>query len=319
MEDPMRWTGLAALAVMSSLSIAHAAETAYPVRPVRIVTSVPGGANDFTARIIAQGISEPLGQNVVVENRSVSVMGELVAHAPADGYTLLVTGDDFWITPLFHKPPYDPENDFAPITQTISSPLLLVVHPSLPVKTTAELIALAKAHPGKLDYSASLIGAEPHLAAEMFKSMAKVNVVMIKYSGGGPAIFGVIAGEVQLTFGTAAATAPHVKAGKLRALAVTSSKPSALLPDIPTIDATVPGYNIGLVGGMFAPAGTPEAIVNQLNREIVRLLRRDDIKAKFFASGVEAVTSMPDELRATMKSDVVRTAKLIRDANIKGE
>ncbi len=300
-----------------------AAGQSYPNKAVRIVTAEPGGANDFMARVIAQGLTGNWGQQVVVENRggNVAIAAEFVAKAPPDGYTLLLYGSVIWIAPLLRNDmPYDPVRDLSPITLPVSSPAMLVVHPSLPVKSVKELIALAKARPGELNIATGITGSTSHLAAELFKAMAGVKAVSISYRGNGPAFNALIGGQVHMMFPTAGVATPHRNSGRLRALAVTSAQPSALFPGLPTVAASgVPGYESVSIVGTFAPARTPEAIINRLNQEIVRVLNTTDVKDRFLKVGVETVGSSPEQLAAMVKSDMARMGKLIRDAGIRGE
>jgi tripartite-type tricarboxylate transporter receptor subunit TctC len=290
----------------------------YPTKPVRIVTAAAGGSPDFVSRVIAQGISGPLGQQVIVDNRSSGIIpAEIVARAPPDGHTLLVTSNVLWIVTLMQKASYDPVQDFSPIAMTNMAPAVLVVHPSVPAKSVKELIALAKARPGELNYSSSTNGTASHLAGELFKAMAGVNMVRIAYKGAGLAINDLISGQVQLTFVTATSVMPHVKSGRLRAVAVTSARPFALFPELPTVAASgLPGYEATSVGCVLAPAKTPEAIVNRLNQEIVRFLRTNEAKEKFFSSGSEVVGGSPEQLAAAMKTEMTRMGKVIKDAGI---
>lgn len=291
----------------------------YPNKTIRIVTATAGGGSDFTARIIAQGISGPLGQPVVVDNRTVLLAGEHVSKAPPDGYTLTVMGGSSLILPLLQKKAtYDAVRDFAPISLLVRTVNLVAVHPSLPVKSVKELIALAKARPGALNYSSSTVGASSHLGAELFKSMAGVNIVHVPYKGTGASITALISGEVQLTINDVGFIAPHVKSGRLRALAVTSDQPSVLAPGLPTVAASgVPGYELTGWTGMAAPAKTPGAIINRLHQEIVRVLNQPDVKEKYFNTGVETVGSSPEQFAAAMKSEVTQWSKVIKDAGIK--
>ena len=296
----------------------------YPNKPIRIVTSQPGGGTDFVARLIAQGISGPLGQPVIVDNRgggSGAVAGEIVAKAQPDGYTLLSYGPAIWIMPLLRSNvPYDPVKDFSPISLTDSSPNVLVVYPTVPAKSVKELIALAKSKPGALNYARAAAGGPTHLSAELFKAMAGVDIVPIAFRGGGPAVIGMLGGQCcQLMFATAASVTAHVKSGKLRALAVTSAQPSALFPGMPTVAATLPGFKSELINGIFATAGTPAAVINRLNREIVQFLNRADVKERFFKAGVEIVGSSPQQLGATIKSELATWGKVIKNAGIRDE
>ena len=291
----------------------------YPSKPVRIVTSPAGGGSDYVSRLIASGLTGSLGQQVIVENRPSGVIpGETVAKAPPDGYILLVGADILWTTPLFQKTPYDILKDFAPIALTGRTPIVVVVHPSLPVKSIRELIALAKARPGVLNYASGPAGSSLHLAAELFKNLAGVNVVRIPYKGGGPAVVALVGGEVELMFAPSGVAFPHLLSGRLRGLAVGSTQQSLLFPDLPTVAAAgLPGFVAASLYGIFAPAGTPAAIINRLNHEIVQLLNNTDMKEKFLKAKIEPVGSSPEELAATMKSDIARNSKLIKDAGIR--
>jgi len=291
----------------------------FPVKPIRIVTSAPGGSSDFTARLVAQGLSESLGQQVLVDNRG-NFGGEQLAKAPADGYTLLVDGASLWTGPLIQKTSYDPVRDFSPVTIAVSAPSVIVVHPSLPVKSIKELIALARARPGALNYGSGGIGGASHLPAELFKSMAGVNIVNVNYKGTGQAVVALIAGEIQVMFANTAISTPHIRAGRLKALAAASLQPSPLLPGLPTVSATgLPGFESIILQGLFTVGNTPTARVSRLNQEIVRVLNRPDIKDRHFAAGVETVGSTPEALAATMRSDIIKWGKVIKDAGIKGD
>ena len=296
----------------------------FPNKRIRILTAEAGGGSDFVTRVIAQGLTANLGQQVIVENRGGAggaIAAETVAKAPADGYTLLLYGSGIWVLPLLRsRVPYDPVADFAPITLAVSTPNILVVHPSLQVRTVKELIGLAKARPKELNYSVGGIGGSTHLAAELFKAMAGVSIVQINYKGTGAALNDLIAGQVHLMFPNAAAAAPHVKSGRLRALAVTSAQASVLTPDLPTVAASgVPGYESLLMFGVLAPAKTPATLVRRLNEEILRVLKTPDVREKLFNVGVEIVGSSPDELAVAMKSEIARLGKVIRDAGIRDE
>jgi len=315
-----RVAGPLALAVLMPVAGAAGAQS-YPERPVRVVTSGAGGGLDLAARIIGPSLSAGLGQTVVVDNRASGVIpGEIVSKAPPDGHTLLFFGSTFWIGPLLQKAPYDPVQDFAPISLTNRAPNVLSVHPAVAASSVRELVALAKAKPGALNYGTSGTGAPNHLAAELFKSMAGVNVVRIAYKASGAAINGLIGGEIQMMFVPAATVAPHLKTGRLRALAVTSAEPSQLAPNLPTIAASgLPGYEAVSLYALFAPAGTPPAVVARLNREIVRALAQPEVKDRLFVSGLESVGGSPAQLAATLKSEMTRMGKLIREAGIRVE
>ena len=288
-------------------------------RPIRIATSAAGGGGDFTARQVAQGISGPLGQAVVVDNRASGFLAaEIVALAPPDGHTLTVQGSTFWILPLLKKMPYDVIRDFAPITMLEQTTNVVAVHPSVPAKSIRELIDLAKAKPGALNYGASALGSTAHLAGELFKSMAGVNIIMVPYKGAAPAVTALVAGEIQLYIGDVGYMSPHAKAGKVRTLAVTSAQPSSLAPGLPTVsEAGVPGYVALVMSGIWAPTRTPQAIINRLNQEIVRVLKRPEVKEKYFAAGYETVGNTPEQFAAIIKADASNMAKVIKDAAIR--
>lgn len=290
---------------------------AYPVKPVRIVTVAPGSANDIVARLIAQEIRGGLGQPVVVDNRG-TVAAELVARAPADGYTLLLYGSAVWLSPFIRaSTPYDPVKDFAPITLVASSPNVVVVHPSLPVKSARELITLARSRPGEINYAAGSLGAAPHLAAELFKAMGKLNIVRVAYKGTGGSLIGILSGEVGLMFPTAGSVTPYIKSGKLRALAVTSLQPTALAPGLPLLSESLPGYESVSLNGMLAPARTPDAIIRQLNAEVAKVMTRADIREKLVAAGTDAMSTSPEEFAAIIQADMAKWGKVIREAGIR--
>ena len=301
---------------------ATAAAQTYPERPVRIVTAEAGGSQDVAARIMAVGLTAALGQQVIVDNRASGVIpGETVARAKPDGHTLLIYAGTFWLQPFVRKSvPYDPVRDFAPITLVVTSPTVLVVHPALPVKSVKDLIALAKTRPSELNYAMGSAGSANHLAAELFKSMAAVDMLGIGYRGNGPAVNALIAGQVQLMFATASSVMPLVKSGRLRAVAVASEKPSTLVPELPTVAAAgLPGYESISTTGFFAPAATSAAIIGRLNRESVRYLQTAEARQRFLAVGAETVGSTPEELAAKVKSEMARMGKVIRDAGIRAE
>ena len=292
----------------------------YPNKPIRIVTSEAGGGNDVQARMVAQGLSIALGEQVVVENRPSGVIpGEIVSKATPNGYTLLLYNNTLWYGSLLQTTPYDVFKDLAPVTAVARGANVVVVNPATSVKSIAELIAIAKAKPGELNYGSSGTGATNHLAAELFKSMAGVNVVRINYKGAGPALTALLAGEIQLMFPTAGAATPHLKSGRVRALAVTSLEPTALFPGVPTVAASLPGYESVTIYGIFVPARTPRAIIGRLNDEIVRFLARPDVKEKFMNAGMETAGGPPEQLSAAVKAELVRMGKVIKDAGIRVE
>ena len=294
--------------------------SSYPDRPIRIVTAEAGGGNDFAARQIAQGLAATVGQPVIVENRSFIQAVEIAARAQPNGYTLFYYGSTFWMAPLLGKVSYDPQKDFSPIVLTANSSNVLAVHPSVQARTVKELIALAKAKPGELNYASGPTGNANHLAAELFNYMAGVNIVRVAYKGTPQAVNDVIAGHVQITFNNAAGSVPHVKSGRLRGLAVTGVERSALLPDLPTVAASgLPGYESGTISGMWTPAGTPAPVVDRLYRETVRILARPDVKERFFNTGIEATGKPPADLAVAMKTDMARMEKLIKALGIRVE
>jgi tripartite-type tricarboxylate transporter receptor subunit TctC len=290
------------------------AQDKFPSRVIRIITATPGSNHDWGARITASELSPRVGQRVIVENRG-SISIEYVAkEASADGYTVLFYGPVVWLQPLLSKVGWDPMADFAPVSLGISAPNVVVVHPSLPVKTVKDLIALARAKPGQLNYGAGGAGSTPHIAAELFKHMAKVNIVRVNYKGSGPAQIGLLVGEVQVMFAGLGPIMPQVKQGKAKALAVTTAKRSKLAPELPTVAETVPGYASEAAIGFFVPRRTPPAIVAYLNREIVQALKAVD-QEKLFNAGVEVVASSPEEFTSFMKSEMARMGEVIRGAS----
>ena len=291
----------------------------YPTKPIRIITSGVGGAGDVASRLIAQGIAPALGQQVIVDNRaSGPIPVDVTLKSPADGYTLMLYGSTVWLGPDLRANAPDPLREFAAISLVATAPNILVVHPSLPVKNVKEFIALAKAKPGALNYATTGIGSSPHLAAELFQALAGVQFVRISYKGAGAALTDLIGGQVQLTFATASSVTPHLKSGRLRALGVSSARPSVLLPGLTTIAAAgLPGYESSSLQGVFAPAGVPAPILQKLGQEIVRYLHTSDAKEKFLAVGVETVGSTPEQFTAAMKAEMARMGKVIRDAGIR--
>jgi len=310
------------LATALAILNATAWSQSYPSKTIRLITSEPGGAGDFSARIMAQGLSAGLG-STVVENRGGTgvIAAELVAKSPPDGHTLLSYGSNIWLIPFLEdNVPYDPVRDFAPVTLAMRSPCLIVVHPSLPVHSVRELVALAKARPGELNYAAGGTGGTPHIAAELFKSMAGVNIVRIPYKGTGPAVNSLVGGHVQLMFPTASSVTAHLRSGRLRALAVTTAQSSVLAPGLPTATASgLPGYEASSIQVLFTPAGTPSPIIARLNQEVARHLSLPETREKLLNSGVESVASSPEVLSATIKSEMSRLGKLIKDTGMKGQ
>ncbi len=292
----------------------------YPSKPIRMLTSEPGGGGDIALRIMSPDLTAALGQPVIIDNRPLAVSGEIVARAQPDGYTATVYGTTLWLGPLLQPMRFDPVRDFAPISMLTRSPNVVLVHPSLGVSSIKELIALARSKPGVLNYASGNSGSTSHLAMELFKSMAGINIVRIPYKGGGPAASALVAGEIQVMVATATSGAPHVKSGRAKALAVTTAQRSALIPDLPTVaESGLPGYETASVYGMMTTARTPAQVIARLNRETVRVLSKADVKEKFLLSGVEAVGSTPAELGALIKSEIARMSKVIKDAGIRAE
>ena len=318
MGHPIRLILISILALMAGMAFGQN----FPNRPLRIVTSEIGGSSDLMARLIANGISGPLGQQVVIDNRpGGSVAAEAVMKSSPDGHTLIYYGNSLWILPLVRKSvPYDILSDFSPITLTVIAPTILVVPLSLPASSVRELIALARAKPGGLNYGAAAPGTTTYLAAELFKAMTGVDIVRVTYKGNTSAINDVLAGNIQMTFAPAGAVAQHVKSGRLKALAVTNALPSPTYPELPTVAAAgVPGFEAESIYGMWAPSKTPVTIVNRLNQEIAKVLHQPDTRTRLFGLSMEAVGSTPEFFAEKIRGEVVRMGKLIRDAGIRDE
>jgi tripartite-type tricarboxylate transporter receptor subunit TctC len=313
---------LAAALSLFAAGAAHAQES-YPTRPVRlIVSSSPGGGTDTTARMITPKLSELLGQQIVVENRAgaaAMIGSEYVARAAPDGYTLLIVPSTITIVPaMYRKVRFDPIKDFAPITQVVQVPQMIVAHPSLPPRNVKELISFAKARPGKLDYAAGGYGAHPHMSMVLFLGMTGTDITYVPYKSGNAGLVDTLAGHVSLMMGNILAVLPHVKAGKLRAYGVTTTKRAAGAPDIPTIaEAGVPGYEAVQWFGILAPAGTPRDIVTRLHRDIVRVVQDADVRQRFMADGGEAHTNKsPEEFSAFMRAEIAKWAKVAQQAKL---
>jgi len=321
----IRWSVLTCVALAAAGPVGLALAQGYPGKPIRIVVPFPpGGGTDIVARILTQKLSESFGANFVIDNRAGaggSIGTEMVAKAPPDGYTLGIVSGSHAINPsLYSKLPFDAVRDFAPVTMLVSGPGLLVVHPSLPVKTVKELIALAKGKPGQLNYASAGNGTPPHLAGELFKSMAGVDMVHVPYKGNTPAFVDLISGQVSLSFPTIPSALPHVQAGRLRALAVTSRKRSAVMPQLPTIaESGLPGYDTSSWFGMLAPAGTPREIVRKLQQESAKVLQLRDVREKLLSQGLEPVGSTPEEFAATIESEIAKWAKVVKASGARVE
>ena len=290
------------------------AQDKYPSRVIRIVTATPGSNHDWGARITASELAPRINQRVIVENRGTISIEYVAKEAPPDGYTVLFYGAVVWLQPVLSKVNWDPLVDFAPVTLGVTSPNVLAIHPALPVKSTKELIALARSRPGELNYGAGGAGSTPHVAAEFFKHLAKVNIVRVNYKGSGPAQIGLLVGEVQVMFAGLGPIMPHVKSGKVRALAVTSAKRTKLTPDLPTVAEALPGYESEAAIGFFVPKKTPPAVVTFLSREIAQALKAAD-QEKIAHAGVEIVGSTPEEFVSFIKADMARMNAIIKSAS----
>ena len=304
------------LIIMVAAGALHAQN--FPNRLIRVVTTEVGGASDLATRIMAQALSVNLGQSAIVENRGI-IGVEIVSQATADGHVLLHYPSPLWIIPLFRaNTPWDPLRDFVPIALTVNSPNLLAVHPSLPVKTVPQLVALAKARPSALNYASSSSGSGNHLAAELFKSMTGTKIERIAFKGAGAAVNAVMGGQIDLMFPTAGSVTQIIKQGRLRALAVTSLEPSAIVPGLPTMaQAGVPGYESQSRTALFAPAKTPPAVIARIHAEVTRALNQAEVRERLFAAGLEVIASTPQEAVAVIKSEMARMSKLIDDAGLR--
>jgi tripartite-type tricarboxylate transporter receptor subunit TctC len=302
-----------------------AAAQQYPSRPIRFVCPfAPGGGTDILARLLAQRLFEPLGQPVIVDNRAGAggVIGaEIAAKAPADGYTIVLgSPGPLTINPNLQRVPYDTLRDFAPITLAQISPFVLLVHPSVPASSVKDLIALARARPGTLNYGSAGNGSVSHFSSEQFKALAGVDVVHVPYKGAGPYLIDLVGGRLQMAFENLPTVWPNVRSGKLRLLAVGTKSRSALVPEVPTVaEAGVPGYESSTAFGVLAPARTPPAAIARLNQELVKILRSPEIREKMAAEGVEAVGSTPQEYAAHIKAELASYARIVKAAGIKAD
>jgi tripartite-type tricarboxylate transporter receptor subunit TctC len=302
-----------------------AASQQYPSRPIRFVCPfAPGGGTDILARLLAQRLFEPLGQPVIVDNRAGAggVIGaEIAAKAPADGYTIVLgSPGPLTINPNLQRVPYDTLRDFAPITLAQISPFVLLVHPSVPANSVKDLIALAKAKPGTLNYGSAGNGSVSHFSSEQFKALAGVDVVHVPYKGAGPYLIDLVGGRLQMAFENLPTVWPNVRSGKLRLLAVGTRSRSALVPEVPTVaEAGVPGYESSTAFGVLAPAKTPPAAIARLNQELVKILRSPEIREKMAAEGVEAVGGTPQEYAAHIKAELASYARIVKAAGIKAD
>jgi tripartite-type tricarboxylate transporter receptor subunit TctC len=298
----------------------------YPSKSIRyVVPYAPGGSTDIVARVLALKLSEAMGQQVVVDNRpgaGGAIGADIVAKSPPDGYTMVTAVTSIMAINqfLYRKLPYDPEKDFAPVTQVGSLPLILVIHPSLPAKNVREFIAIAKAKPGQLNYGSSGVGTATHMTTELFKAMAGVDLVHIPYKGSGQVMGDVIGGQLALIFDQIVSSLPHVQGGKLRMLAITSAKRFPSLPDLPTIaESGVPGYESISWAGVAVPAGTPKEIVARLHAEIVKVLAMPDIRERFLRDGIETIGSTPEQFSEHIRRERIKWAKVVKDSGAKAD
>jgi len=316
---------LACALSVAPCAAARAQEPPYPSKPVRIIVPfLPGGGTDLLARIIGQKLTESLGVTFVVENRAGAggvVGADVVAKARADGYTLITVSASHAINPsIYKKLPFDPVRDFAPITTLAGGPNLLVVHPSIPARNVKELVTLAKARPGMIAYASAGTGTPPHLGGELFKSMAGIDLIHVPYKGNGPAYTDLISGQVPVMFPNVSTGMQYVKAGRVRALAVTSITRTRIAPEIPTIDESgVPGYELNSWYGMLTTAGTPPATVSRLQFEIAKALQLPDVREKLISQGMEPTANTPVEFAAMITAEIAKWAKVAKLSGLKAE
>jgi len=313
-----------AVAVSSARFAAAQSET-YPARPVRLIVAFPpGGSVDAVARLLGPPLSASLGQPMVIENRSGAsgnIGTELAARAKPDGTTLIIHTIPFVANAhLYERMPYDPIADFAPVSLLCSSPAVLIVHPSVSARSVGELLQLAKAKPGALNYSAAGAGTNPHIAGELFNMLGNVDIVAVQYKGGGPALVAVLGGEVGITFQNISEAVPHVNSGRLLALGVTSAKRSAALPEVPTVaESGVPGYEFVTWHGVLAPRGTPREIVVLLNAKLKDVLRSPELSARFAQMGLDVIASSPEEFSAHLKKELEKWGRVVRERRMRVE
>ena len=309
-------------AVLGFAALTALAQT-YPNKPIRMLVGYPpGGSVDASARILAERLGPALGQTVLVENRAGAtgnIAAEALTKAAPDGYTIYMgTTINAVSVSLFKNLPYDPVRDFAPVSKVVISPSILVVHPSVPANNVRELVAYARANPGKLAYASTGAGSSPHLCAELFSSLAGIRMLHVPYKGGAPAMTDLLGGQVALSFSNPTSITPHMASGRIRALAVTTAKRYANLPTLPTmIEEGYPDFDLSAWYGVIAPAGTPTEIINRLNAEIGKILRMADVQALLAAQGLEAQPSTPAELARELKDEIAKFAKLLNDAGVK--
>jgi tripartite-type tricarboxylate transporter receptor subunit TctC len=316
----MKTTWLAALVL--SLGAFGAQAQTYPSKPIKIVVGfAPGGGSDFAARVIAQQLTERMKNQVIVENKpgAGSLIGaEYVIKSAPDGYTLLLTPASYTVNPSVYKLSFDPLNDITPIAQISKGPYVVAVHPSVPAKTLKELVAYAKANPGKLSYASSGNGAHIHVATEYFLYTAGINIVHVPYKGTGPALNDTVGGQVQMIFGSVASALQYVKSGRLRPLAVTTPKRIAAAPDVPTVsESGYPGWEVTNWHGLVGPKGLPKDILQRLNKEVNGSVHSDEVKKVLSSDGLEPAGGTPEEFAALLKAEVARWAQVVKRANIK--
>ena len=313
---------LVAVVISFSFAALIACAQPYPNKPIRLLAPEAGGGVDFVARVLAREMSIGLGQQIVIDNRGGAggiIAGDTVVKSAPDGHTLLIYGPAIFLLPyLRERVPFDTARDLAPVSLAVTTPHVLVVHPSLPVKSVRELITLAKNKPAQLNDAGANTGSSAHLSAELFKAMVGVNIVRVPFKGVGPALNALIAGQVHLMFPSAGSITQHVKSGRLRAIAVTSAKPSALTPGLPTVaESGVAGYESVAVFGFFAPAQTPAAVIERVQQEVARASANPEVKKRFLDAGVEPVGSTPEEYASTIRREQAKWGKLIRDLGIR--
>ena len=311
------------LILLGSVSdIALAQKSRYPDKPIRfVVPFAPGGGTDIIARAMAQKLSETFGQSVVVDNRGGAggtIGAEIAAKSAPDGYTMIMVSGSYAVNAGLYKLPYDPLNGIDTVTLVGTSPFIVALNPSVPARSVKELIALAKAKPASINYASTGTGGITHMATELFRLMAGINIVHIPYKGTGPALNDVIGGQVQMIFGSILATLPHAKSGRLKGIAVSGLKRSEAAPEMPTVaESGLPGYEVTLWYGVWGPKGVPKEVVSRWNAELVKILKSPDMKTRLATQGLDAVGSTPREFHAHLKAEIAKWAKVIKDADVK--
>ncbi len=314
-----------AIAIFIVMICANAAQAQdYPARAIRfVIPTSPGGASDILGRLLAQRLSDAFGQQVIADNRagaSNTIGVAIVAKAPPDGYTLGISAASLAVNPsIIRKMPYDTLTELAPLTRIAEGPFMILLHPSVPARTVKELIALAKARPDALAIASSGIGTTPHLAGELFNTMGAVKILQVLYKGTGQAFTSLLSGEISITYASPVAASHFVKAGKLRALAVTSKSRSKAYPDVAAVAETLPGYEATQWFGVFTTAGTPRAVIDKLSQTCARILRTPEMSNRLTSEGMDVVAGTPEEFSATLRQEMTKWAKVIRDAGIKPE